>query len=102
MPPGEARREDPAIDYESVGYEPILNVYQTLVSYNGSLTGPTYQSFVPELATCVPGSPACSALYSGNNLINGVNYTFVINSKSQFYDPRDGQPLGRLPHRCRV
>ncbi|MGA7923012.1 MAG: hypothetical protein WCA77_03450, partial [Thermoplasmata archaeon] len=95
--PGGGTSEDPAIDYESVGYEPILNVYQTLVSYNGSLTGPTYQSFVPELATCVPGSPACSALYSGNNLINGVNYTFVINSKSQFYDPATGNHWGVYP-----
>jgi hypothetical protein len=32
---------DPAIDYETVGYEPILNLYETLISYNQSETGPT-------------------------------------------------------------
>jgi peptide/nickel transport system substrate-binding protein len=83
---------DPGVDYESAGFEIILNVYQTLVTYNGSLTGPTYQSYVPNLATCVPGSPMCAALYGGNTLIsaNGTDYTFVINSAAKFYDPATG------------
>ncbi|MGA7924345.1 MAG: hypothetical protein WCA77_10270, partial [Thermoplasmata archaeon] len=54
-------------------------------------------SYVPELATCVPGSPSCAALYSGNNLINGENYTFVINSQSQFYDSATGNHWGVYP-----
>lgn len=95
--PGGALSEDPAIDYETVGYEPILNVYQTLITYNGSNTGPTYQSFVPELATCVPGSPACANLYSGDTLIDGWNYTFVLQSASHFYDPQTSTSWGVWP-----
>jgi hypothetical protein len=89
--PGTPTTADPAIDYETQGYEPILNIYQTLVDYNGSLTGPTYQSYVPDLATCVPGSPTCQSLY-GSPLLStdGINYTFVINKASQFYDPSTG------------
>jgi len=94
--PGGSTSEDPAVDYETVGYEPILNVYQTLISYNGSLTGPTWDSYVPTLATCVPGSPQCSGLY-GNSLIRGDNYTFVINPASQFYDPGTQKSWGVYP-----
>ena len=63
--PGGARTEDPAIAYDTVSYEPILNVYQPLITYNGSTVGPSWQAFVPSLATCVPGSPQCQALYGG-------------------------------------
>jgi hypothetical protein len=87
--PGGAGGEDPAIDYESLGYEPLLNVYSQLISYNGSFSGPQYQDFIPNLATCVPGSPQCTKLY-GNTLTNGVNFTFVINSAARFYDPATG------------
>ncbi len=94
LAPGGSNTEDPAIDYETVGYEPILNVYQTLIAYNGSQTGPTYQSYVPVLATCVPGSNTgannCASLYNGNTLINGYNYTFVIDNHARFYDPGTG------------
>ncbi len=34
--PGGATSIDPAVDYESVGYEVIANIYQTLVYYNGA------------------------------------------------------------------
>ena len=89
--PGGSTSEDPAVDYETLGYEVMLNVYQTLISYNGSQTGPTYTSFVPQIATCVPGSPACTQLY-GSSLItaDNKNFTFVINSASRFYDPHTG------------
>jgi hypothetical protein len=86
LAPGGAYSEDPAIDYETVGYEPILNVYQTLIQYNGSSTGPSWQSYVPVLATCVPGSPQCSSLY-GTPLVDGNNFTFVIQRNASFYDP---------------
>jgi peptide/nickel transport system substrate-binding protein len=96
LAPGGSTSEDPAVDYESVGYEPILNVYQTLIQYNGSDSGPGYQNFVPELAACVPGSPQCTALFN-TNLTNGANYTFVINGASQFYDPSTGSHWGVYP-----
>ncbi|MCI4331157.1 MAG: ABC transporter substrate-binding protein [Thermoplasmata archaeon] len=83
--PGGAASEDPAIDYETAGAEPIYNVYQTLITYNGSLTGPDPTDFVPELATCVPGSEECQALY-GDPLVHGWNYTFVISGNASFYD----------------
>ena len=94
--PGGARTEDPAIAYDATSYEPILNVYQTLITYNGSQVGPTWQSFEPSLATCVPGSPQCEQLY-GNSLVDGYNYTFVINGASQFYDPVTGSHWGVYP-----
>jgi peptide/nickel transport system substrate-binding protein len=95
--PGGSTSEDPSIDYETVGYEPIINVYQTLIAYNGSETGPGYQNYVPELAACVPGSPTCASMFGGNNLTLGNNYTFVINGASQFYDPSTGNSWGVYP-----
>ena len=96
LAPGGARTEDPAIAYDTVSAEPIQNIYQTLISYNGSDVGPTYQSFVPVLATCVPGSPQCLQQY-GSSLINGTNYTFVISSAPQFYDPQTQNHWGVYP-----
>ncbi|MCI4325284.1 MAG: PKD domain-containing protein [Thermoplasmata archaeon] len=87
LAPGGGLSEDPAIDYETVGTEPIINVYQTLLTYNGTVTGPTPDSFVPVLSTCVPGSAECAKLYGGNTLISGWNYTFVIQPNATFYDP---------------
>ena len=97
--PGGGTSEDPAIDYETVGYEVILNVYETLIAYNGSQSGPTYQSYVPVIATCVPGSPQCGALYPGtNNLVtNGQFYTFVVSKSAHFYDPYSGSSWGVYP-----
>jgi peptide/nickel transport system substrate-binding protein len=96
LAPGGAFSEDPAIDYETVGAEPIYNVYQTLINYNGSLTGPTADDFVPQLATCVPGSAECVSLYS-NNLVTGNNYTFVIQPNASFYDPSTQAHWGVWP-----
>ena len=97
LAPGGALSEDPAIDYETVGFEPILNVYQTLITYNGSTTGPTPSAFVPELATCVPGSPQCARLYSGDTLVSGWNYTFVLQPNASFYDGQTGAHWGVWP-----
>jgi hypothetical protein len=88
--PGGAFSLDPGIDYDAVGFEPIMNIYQTLIFYNQNVTGPGWQSYAPQLATCVPGSPQCAALYGGNSLVQGYNYTFVINRASRFYDPATG------------
>ncbi|MFZ0892060.1 MAG: hypothetical protein WAN77_06625, partial [Thermoplasmata archaeon] len=85
--PGGAESLDPSVDYETLGFEVISNVYQSLISYNGSLTGPSYNDYQPEAATCVPGSPQCAALYGGATLQSGNYYTFVISPSSRFYDP---------------
>ncbi|HEV8049782.1 MAG TPA: PKD domain-containing protein [Thermoplasmata archaeon] len=95
--PGGSTSEDPALDYETVGYEPIINVYQTLIAYNGSDSGPGYENFVPVQAACVPGSPACSKLFSGDNLTSGNNYTFVLSGTSQFYDSSNQKTWGVYP-----
>ncbi|MCI4346696.1 MAG: PKD domain-containing protein, partial [Thermoplasmata archaeon] len=86
--PGGASTLDPSIAYDTVSYEPILNTYEGLIMYNGSTTGPDPSSYVPVLATCVPGSASCQQLY-GKSLVNlsASAYTFVIDSKAQFFDP---------------
>ncbi|MGP8109903.1 MAG: hypothetical protein ACLQD9_04250 [Thermoplasmata archaeon] len=100
--PGGATTEDPAVAYDTTSYEVILNVYQTLVSYNGSSTA----TFVPTLATCVPGQNAtattgCASDYgtgftgifnqTGANFTgsNGgpAYWTYVIDPAAHFYDP---------------
>ncbi|HXQ94326.1 MAG TPA: PKD domain-containing protein, partial [Thermoplasmata archaeon] len=100
LAPGGSSGEDPAIDYETLGYEPIENVYQTLLQFNGSQTGPTFSSYVPVIATCVPGSDvganSCQSQY-GNTLISGYNYTFVVSSAPQFYDPATKAHWGVYP-----
>ncbi|HTT35319.1 MAG TPA: PKD domain-containing protein [Thermoplasmata archaeon] len=100
LSPGGSTSEDPALDYETVGYEPILNVYQTLVSYNGSQTGSNPGSFVPVIAACVPGSTTgannCKTLFT-SSLQSGYNYTFVISGSPQFYDPATKASWGVWP-----
>ena len=87
-----ATTEDPALAYDTVSYEPILNVYQTLINYNGTST----DTYVPTLATCIPGSAQCVSDY-GTNLTTGFNsagtpeyWTFVIDPQAQFFDPSSG------------
>jgi hypothetical protein len=91
---------DPSVAYDTVDYEPILNVYQTLIAYNGTSTS----NFVPELSTCVPGandgvlstaSVSCQAVY-GQTLITDNSagepqfWTFPIDSAARFYDGSTG------------
>ena len=91
---------DPAVAYDTVSEEPILNIYQTLVTYDGSSTA----QFLPQLSTCVPGgddgslSPAsvsCEAIY-GQSLVvnNGLGqpqyYTYPIDPNARFYDAATG------------
>jgi hypothetical protein len=96
--PGGATTLDPALEYDSVSGEVVLNVFQTLITYNGSLAGPTAASMVPELATCVPGSALCQKLY-GSTLINPSSqyYTFVIDPAAHFYDPATKASWGVYP-----
>jgi hypothetical protein len=96
--PGGASTLDPSIAYDTVSYEPILNTYEGLIMYNGSTTGPSASDYVPVLATCVPGSVSCQQLY-GSTLVNSTSsaYTFVIDSKAQFYDPSTKASWGVYP-----
>jgi peptide/nickel transport system substrate-binding protein len=90
---GGAQSLDPAIAYDTLSYEPILEVYEGLIMYNGSLTGPDPSNYLPVLSTCVPGpnSASCNALYH-TTLYNQANetYTFPIDKAAKFYDPNTG------------
>jgi hypothetical protein len=95
---------DPSVCYYTVCDEPIANVFQTLVAYNGTQDGPTPASYVPQLATCVPGSLECAAQFGGNDLVWNNNttgapqyYTFEIDSAAHFYDPTTGVGWGVYP-----
>jgi len=86
--PQGANTMDPAVAYDTVSYEPILNVYQTLINYNGSST----DTFVPTLATCVPGTAQCTTDYGNDLIMNNATgaptyWTFVIDPAAHFYDP---------------
>ena len=94
--PGGTYTSDPAIDYDIVGFEILINIYQTLVFYNGTQAGQNPGSYVPELATCVPGSAECQKLY-GQTLVSGWNYTFVVSGSPRFYDPATGNSWGVYP-----
>ncbi len=106
--PGGATTEDPAVAYDTTSYEVILNVYETLVNYNGSSTS----TFVPTLATCVPGQGGqCAKDYGAGftGIFNstGANYTgtngepeywtFVIDPAAHFYDPSTGASFSVYP-----
>ncbi|MCI4347767.1 MAG: ABC transporter substrate-binding protein [Thermoplasmata archaeon] len=107
LAPGGARSFDPSIEYDTVSGEVGLNLYQTLIQYNGSAAGPDPADFVPYLAACVPGSTQCSNLFptSTQGAAAGTaltfpatrGYTFVINSASQFYDHGSGAHWGVYP-----
>ena len=84
--PGGATTLDPSVDYETTGYEVIQAVYEPLVTYNGSATGPYASDFIPVIAACVPDTAQCTSLF-GNDLYSGYNWTFVISSSAHFYDP---------------
>ena len=92
-----ATTEDPAVDYETIGYEAIMNTFETLIGYNGSAsTGGSPQAFVPVLATCVPGTVQCTTDYGSSLVVNNgagqpQYYTFVIDPAAHFYDPATGK-----------
>lgn len=90
--PGGAITVDPAASYETNGVEMDLLLFQKLIEQNGTEDGSAPDDFVPELATCVPGTAQCGVLYPGtNDLIQGSNYTFVISPTAKFYDPGTGK-----------
>src|SRR3989454_2398630 len=71
---------DPALDYESTGFEVISNVYETLIAYNGTSTS----DFVPVIADKVP--TVANGLVSPDFL----NYTFTIRPGRKF---TNGNPV---------
>jgi len=65
---------DPALDYESTGFEVISNVYETLLGYNGTST----ENFVPIVADQIP------TVANGKVSSDFMNYTFHIRSGLKF------------------
>lgn len=98
---GGAQSLDPAIAYDTASYEPILNVYEGLIAFNGSQTGPSPSSYIPQISTCVPGagSLSCGALYGGNTLFDATTqaYTFPIDANARFYDSAGGKSWAVYP-----
>jgi ABC-type transport system substrate-binding protein len=80
--PGGPYSFDPDIDYEMVGGEVILNVYETLLAYNGSSVNET--NIFPMVASEIP------TVANGGISSNYLNYTFYIRSGLKF---SNGDPL---------
>lgn len=74
--PGGPFSLDPQIDWETVGLEVLRNVYETLVSFNGSST----TSFLPVLAAQIP------TVANGGVSANSLNWTFTVRSNATFAD----------------
>ena len=101
--PGGATTADPATAYDTVSFEPIANVHEPLIAWNGTTTVLDPSQFVPVLATCVPGTAQCATDYPGapatdgsghpnTDLITYVGgqataYTFVIDPAAKFFNP---------------
>ncbi len=97
---GSYRTLDPAISYDTVSDEVIWNVYQQLLTYNGSST----TSFVPELASQLPSTTngGINTNYKNYtvtdpwgttyavNITPYENYTFHIRANASF---QNGQPV---------
>lgn len=98
---------DASVQYDSVSGEVLSNIQETLITYNGTAIGSSASNFVPELATCVPGSPQCGTMYPGapgtdlvvNNATTNLPeyYTFVIDPNAHFYDPMTSTGWGVYP-----
>jgi hypothetical protein len=88
---------DPALADDPTDGPILQNIYQTLIVYNGSHAGPDPSDFVPDLATCVPGSVQCESLY-GSSLVSGDNWTFVINPNATFYNGTTGGSWSVFPN----
>src|SRR5256886_2681577 len=74
---------DPALDYESTGFEVIANVYEELIQYNGTSTS----EFVPVIADQIP------SLANGQITPDFLNYTFHIRQGLKF---SNGDPVTPL------
>ncbi|HYA58694.1 MAG TPA: PKD domain-containing protein [Thermoplasmata archaeon] len=88
---------DPGVAADPTDGAILQNLYQTLIVYNGSQTGLAPSDFVPDLATCVPGSAQCVRMY-GSTLTSGDNWTFVINPNATFYNGTTGATASVYPN----
>jgi YVTN family beta-propeller protein len=88
---------DPQVAYGGLPGALVMNVYQSLIRFNGSQAGPDPTDFVPDLATCVPGSMQCQQLYA-STMISGDNWTFVINPSAKFYNGTTGASWSVTPN----
>ncbi len=96
---------DPATDYDTVGEEPIWNIYESLVGYNGTQTSADPSSYIPEISTCVPSGSGCTYLYGKDLVVDNTSatgsppeyWTFVIDKGATFYDPTTGDPQPVYP-----
>ncbi len=82
---------DPAFSTDPSSLSVEMNVYETLVNFAGNSSSP----FVPDLATCVPGTTACAELYGSSLIVPGptagsADWTFVIDPAARFHDPVTG------------
>ena len=71
---------DPQIDYETVGYEVVLNIMGTLLVYNGSST----TDFLPMIAASIP------SVSNGGVNANDTAFTFTIRTGLKF---SNGDPI---------
>jgi len=78
--PGGPYSFDPQVDYESVGFEVISNIFMTLVAYNGSAT----DKFIPYAAAFLP------TVENGGISNNYTVYNFTIRPGLKF---SNGDPL---------
>ncbi len=92
--------EDPQLSYDGPDFGLLQNVYQSLLFPNTSQTGPNPTDFVPDLATCVPGTSLCSSLYGSyaSSFQTSDSFTFVLNPSDSFYDPADGSHASVWPN----
>src|SRR5256885_1640631 len=74
---------DPALDYESTGFEVIANVYEELIQYNGTSTS----EFVPVIADQIP------SVANGQITPDFLNYPFHIRQGLKF---SNGDPVTPL------
>ena len=94
---------DPSYDYDTVGDEPIANVFETLVNYNGTAVGANAQSYVPAAATCVPTGSECTTLYGNDQVFPNSTtgapeyWNFVIDKNAVMYDPNTGKTEAIYP-----
>jgi ABC-type transport system substrate-binding protein len=78
--PGGPYSWDPQLDYESVGFEEVEAIFQTLVQYNGSST----VLFIPYLASALPSQA------NGGISADYRTYTFQIRNDQYF---SNGDPV---------
>ncbi len=74
--PATPRYLDPATNYETTGGNIISNVYETLISYNGSSTS----EIIPVLVEAIP------TVENGLLSPDGINYTFDLKRNVKFHN----------------